>query len=60
MNERERNQIEFIVDYIKNETNLEKGSDIQLISSENYEDMYDYFKSNPNKVQYAVAFCFDR
>jgi hypothetical protein len=43
-----------------NETNLKLGRDIDIISNSNVKGMYKYFENNPNKVQYAVAFCVDR
>ena len=48
------------MEYMSNETTMKIGNDIELISNDDVEGMYTYFEKNPNKVQYAVAFCVDR
>lgn len=52
--------MDYLLSSIANQTNLEIGTDIQLISNETLEEMYKYFEINRNRVQYAVAFCYER
>jgi hypothetical protein len=50
----------FVVESIANQTNLTIGEDIKLISNTDYDDLYSFFEANPNRVQYAISFCFSR
>ena len=60
MTNEEYDQTNFIIESIAIQSNLTIGNDIKLISNTNYDDLYSYFDKNPNKVQYAISFCFSR
>ena len=52
--------MDYLIEYISNQTNLEIGKDIQLISNDDHNLMYKYLNDNLNKVQYGLAFCYGR